>query len=123
MIKYLVKGAVCDSVSSKKQRWQAEAEQDCVVVIGISGAVTRKDTDGPVGPETWECMRSQEKKSSIFIFIILIESQTFVPIYLPGWRGWEEDYFWHLPLSLKLLGLWKAILEASKGVTSVGCLS
>jgi len=35
----------------------------------------------------------------------------------------EADYFWYLPSSLKLLGLWKAILETSKSVTLVECQS
>jgi len=35
----------------------------------------------------------------------------------------EVDYFWHLPSSLKLLGLWKAILETSKSIILVGCLN
>jgi len=35
----------------------------------------------------------------------------------------EAVYFWHLPSSLKLLGLWKVILETSKSMTLVGCLS
>ena len=38
-------------------------------------------------------------------------------------KGDEAAYFWHLPSSLKLLGLWKVILETSKCVIPVGCLS
>jgi len=55
-----------------------------VVVTGVSGAVIGESADGPVGSETWERMRSQGRKGSISIFIILIEFQTFVPIYLLG---------------------------------------
>jgi len=29
-----------------------------MVVIGVSRAVRGEGTDGPVGPETWECTRS-----------------------------------------------------------------
>jgi len=58
-----------------------------MVATGISRAVIEEGTDGPVGPKTWEHARSQGRKGSVSIFIILIESQTFVPIYLPGWRG------------------------------------
>ena len=29
-----------------------------MVIVGISGAVTREDADGPVGPKTWERARS-----------------------------------------------------------------
>jgi len=55
-----------------------------VVATGVSGAIIGEDTNGPVGPETWECAKSQGRKGSVSIFIILIESRTFVPIYLPG---------------------------------------
>jgi len=64
-----------------------------VVTIGVGRAVMREGTDGPVGPKTWERARSQGRKGSISIFIILIESQTFVPIYLLGWRGWKQTTF------------------------------
>jgi len=40
-----------------------------MVTIGISGAVRGEGTDGPVGPKTWECMRSQEREGSVSIFI------------------------------------------------------
>jgi len=40
--------------------------------ISVSRAVRGEGTDGPVGSEIWECMRSQEKKGidyfPIFIF-------------------------------------------------------
>ena len=55
--------------------------------IGVSGPVTREDADGSVGPETWEHARSRGRKGRISIFVFLIESQSFVSIYLPGWRG------------------------------------
>ena len=64
-----------------------------MVAISLSGAVTREGADGPVGPKTWECTRSQGRKGSISIFIffdILIEFRSFVPIYLPGWRRWKS---------------------------------
>ena len=56
-------------------------------VIGISGSITREGTNGPAGPETWEPARSQGREGRLSIFILLIESQSFVSIYLPGWRG------------------------------------
>ena len=37
--------------------------------ISISGAVTREGTDGLVGPETWEHMRSRGRKGRISNFI------------------------------------------------------
>ena len=40
-----------------------------MVAIGVSGAVTRQGADGPVGPKTWERVRSQGRKGSISIFI------------------------------------------------------
>ena len=39
-----------------------------MVRIGVSGAVRREGTDGPDGPETWECARSQGRKSIYLIF-------------------------------------------------------
>jgi len=35
----------------------------------------------------------------------------------------EAAYFWYLSLFLKLLELWKVILETSKSMILVGCLS
>ena len=57
-----------------------------MVTISISGAVRGEGADGPVGPETWECKRSQGREGSVSIFIFLIESRTIVSIYLLGWR-------------------------------------
>ena len=57
-----------------------------MVTIGVSRAVTRESADELVGPKTWEHARSRGREGSISIFIILIESRTFVSIYLPGWR-------------------------------------
>ena len=59
-------------------------------VISISGPVTRKGADGPAGPKTWEHARSRGREGRISIIILLIESQLFVPIYLPEWRGWRS---------------------------------
>jgi len=64
--------------------------QDCVDTISISRPVTREGADGLAGPETWEHMRSQGREGRISIFILLIESQSFVSIYLPGWKGWKS---------------------------------
>ena len=58
--------------------------------IGISRPVTREGTNGPAGPKTWERARSQEKEGRIPIFILLIESQSIVSIYLLGWREWRS---------------------------------
>ena len=60
--------------------------------IGVSGTIRGEGADGLVGSETWECMRNQGRKG-VDPFSILIESQTLVPIYLPGWRGWEQTTF------------------------------
>ena len=58
--------------------------------IGISGPVTREGADGPARPKVWEHTRSQGREGRISIIILLIESRSFVPIYLPGWRGWRS---------------------------------
>jgi len=58
--------------------------------ISISRPVTRESADGPVGPETWEHARNQGREGRISIFIFLIESRSFVSIYLSGWRGWRN---------------------------------
>ena len=73
--------------------------------IGVSGPVTREGADGPARPKVWEHARSQGREGRISIFIFLIESQSFVSIYLPEWRDGEPGYSWYLPLSLKLLEL------------------
>jgi len=58
-------------------------------VISISGPVTREGADGPARPKVWEHARSQGREGRISIFVFLIESRSFVSIYLPGWRGWS----------------------------------
>ena len=58
--------------------------------IGISGPVTREDADRPAGPEIWGHARSRGREGRISIIILLIKSRSFVPIYLPGWRGWRN---------------------------------
>ena len=58
--------------------------------ISISGPVTREDADGLAGPKTWEHARSQGMEGRISIFVFLIESQSFVPIYLPGVEEMEK---------------------------------
>ena len=50
--------------------------------IGISGPVTREGADGPAGPETWGHARSQGREDRVSIFVFLIESWSFVSIYL-----------------------------------------
>ena len=55
--------------------------------IGASGPVTREGADGLARPEVWEHARSRGREGRISIFIFLIESRSFVSIYLPGWRG------------------------------------
>ena len=40
-----------------------------MVMVGVSGAVTREGADGLAGPETWECTRSQGRKGSVSIYI------------------------------------------------------
>jgi len=64
--------------------------QDRVGAVSVSGPVTREGADGPARPEVWEHARSQGREGRISIFIFLIESQLFVSIYLPGWRGWRS---------------------------------
>jgi len=64
-----------------------EVGQDRVGAIGISGPVTREGADGLARPEVWEHTRSRGREGRISIFVFLIESQSFVSIYLPGWRG------------------------------------
>jgi len=61
-----------------------------VDAISVSGPVTREGTDGPARPEVWECARSQGREGRISIFVFLIEFQSFVSIYLPGWRKWTS---------------------------------
>ena len=58
--------------------------------IGVSRPVTREGADGPARPEVWEHARSQGREGRISIIILLIESRSFVSIYLPGWRGWRS---------------------------------
>jgi len=58
--------------------------------ISISEPVTREGTDGLARPEIWGHARSQGREGRISIIILLIESQSFVLIYLPGWRGWRD---------------------------------
>ena len=60
--------------------------QDHVGAIGVSRPVTREGVDGPARPEVWEHVRSRGRKRRISIFVFLIESRSFVSIYLPGWR-------------------------------------
>ena len=50
------------------------------------------------------CKKLREGGHS-FYFYILIESETLVPIYSLRVEGMGVVYFWHLPSSLKLLGL------------------
>jgi len=64
--------------------------QDCVGTIGISRPVTREGADGPARPAVWEHTRSRGKEGRVSIFTFLIESRSFVSIYLPGWRGWRS---------------------------------
>ena len=52
--------------------------------IGVSRLVTRKGADRLAGPKTWEHTRSQGREGRPSIFVFLIESQSFVSIYLPG---------------------------------------
>ena len=59
-------------------------------VIGVSGPVTREDADGLAGPKTWEHARSRGRKGRVSIFVFLIESRSFVSIYLPGWKEWRS---------------------------------
>ena len=40
-----------------------------MVAISVSGAVRGESADGPVGPKTWEHMRSQGREGSVSIFI------------------------------------------------------
>ena len=58
--------------------------------IGVSGPVTREGTDGPARPKVWEHARSRGREGRISNFVFLIESRSFVSIYLPGWRGWRS---------------------------------
>jgi len=57
--------------------------------IGVSGPVAREGADGLARPKVWEHVRSQGREGRISNFVSLIESQSFVSIYLPGWRGWR----------------------------------
>jgi len=59
-----------------------------VGAIGVNGPITREGADGPARPEVWEHARSRGRERRISNFVFLIESQSFVSIYLPGWRGW-----------------------------------
>ena len=52
--------------------------------IGVSRPVTREGADGLARPEVWEHTRSRGREGRIPIFVFLIESQSFVSIYLPG---------------------------------------
>jgi len=61
-----------------------------VGAIGTSGPVTREGADGSARPKVWEHTRSRGRKGRISIFMFLIESRSFVSIYLPGWRGWRS---------------------------------
>jgi len=61
-----------------------------VGTIGVSGPVTREGADGLARPKVWEHARSQGREGRIPILVFLIESQSFVSIYLPGWRRWRS---------------------------------
>jgi len=58
--------------------------------IGVSGPVTREGANGPARPEVWKHAGSRGREGRISIFVFLIESQSFVSIYLPGWRRWRS---------------------------------
>ena len=50
--------------------------------IGVSGPVTREGTDVSWARDMGTCEKPREGRISIFVF--LIESRSFVSIYLPG---------------------------------------
>ena len=75
--------------------------------IGVSGPVTREGADGPARPKVWEHARSRGREGRISIFVFLIESQSFVLIYLPGWRGWRRGLHLAPAFISKALGIVK----------------
>ena len=79
-------------------------------VIGVSRPVTREDADGLVGPETWGHARSQGREGRISIFVFLIESRSFVSMYLPGWREWRSRLLLAPAFISEVLGIVKSNL-------------
>ena len=77
---------------------------------------------GQLGPRHGN-IREVEEERIVFLFLFfdwILNNCINIPLKM---KRITADYFWHLPLSLKLLGLWKVILETSKNMTLVGCLS